>query len=68
LVVVVGGCGDERSKRKVVEGDEEVNAVVPTGIASDILLSWWREGFSEFVNLILNGRGGQGEGWIARER
>ena len=37
---------------------DEINEGVPTCIASDILLSWWRESLCEFVDLVLNGGGG----------
>jgi hypothetical protein len=39
----------------------------PTCIACDVLLSRRRECFCEFVNLVLDRGGGQGEGWIAGE-
>lgn len=37
---------------------------IPTCITSNILLSWGRESFSELMDLVLDGRGGQGEGLV----
>ena len=40
---------------------------LPTCIASNILLSWGRESFGELMDLVLSGRRGQREGFVARE-
>jgi hypothetical protein len=37
---------------------------IPTCIASNILLSWGRESFGELMDLVLDGRGGQREGFV----
>jgi hypothetical protein len=37
-----------------VDDDEGRDTGAPTCIAGDILLSWGREGFGEFVNLVLD--------------
>ena len=37
---------------------------IPTCITSNILLSWGRESFSELMDLVLDGRGGEREGLV----
>lgn len=48
-------CAQEEVTRdESVEDDQRIYARVPTCIAGNILLPWWRESFGEFVDLILN--------------
>jgi len=47
-------AGREAMRNERVDDDEGRDTGAPTCIAGDILLSWGREGFGEFVNLVLD--------------